>query len=199
MSVLGSRAAEARYQIREELATYRVLEELHPGRPSPRLQPPRYLPQRVTVVPQERAAQNAIVRIVSITEAFVFGRLLDATEPRLPAEPLVDVLWESEINSALTWEGRIKSWLRLHKVNLERASSYKSFRSFIDARNAIAHGLGQLTWHQLKARRDVAAGLRAAGIDVRSGRLVLTGKVVEDCARQAVSFIAELDAAAPTP
>jgi hypothetical protein len=197
--VLGGRAAESRFRIREELAEYRVLAAAQPGVAAPRLQPRRYLPQPIVIVPSQRAAQNAIVRMVSIAEAFVLGRLVDATEPRLPANPLVEVLWESEIQSALTWDGRVKSWLRLHKVNVESAPAFQSFRSFIDARNAIAHGLGLLTWHQSKAKRDVAAGLRAVGIDVQAGRLVLSSKVVEECARRGVSLIAYLDAAAPTP
>ena len=198
-AVLGARAAESRYRIREELAAYRVLEASLPQQPRSRLQPRRYLPQPVVIMPIDRAAQNAILRIVSIAEAFVFGLLLDATEPRLPSDPLVDILWENEIQAALSWDGRLKSWLRLHKVNVESAAPYQAFRSFIDARNAIAHGLGLLTWHQLRGKRDIAAGLKAVGIEVRTGRLVLTSRAVEECATRGVIFVRYLDSTATTP
>jgi hypothetical protein len=194
---LGARAADSRHRIREELATYRILESIPPQRSRFRLRPHRHLPAPVVVLPIDRAAQNAIVRMVAVAEAFVFGLLVDSTEPRLPADPLVDVLWEHEIESALNWGGRVNTWFRLHQVNIDKAGEYQAFRSFIDARNAIAHGLGSLTWHQLRGKKDVAAGLKAVGIDVRSGRLILTSRAVEECAIRSVAFIRFLDDAAP--
>lgn len=196
---LSARAAESRYLIREELAAFRLVQDVRPHGSRMRLRPRRHLPEPVIVLPAERAAQNGMVRIVSITEAFVFGRLLDVTEPRLPADALVGLLWEREVDNAITWDGRLKSWFRLHKVNLESSSVYRDFRTFVDARNSITHGLGRLTWHQLRGKRDVANEFRAVGIDVLHDRLVLSSASIEACALRGVELIRWLDGAVAEP
>jgi hypothetical protein len=193
--VLGARAAESRHRIQEELAAFRVM-AARPPSAYPRLQPQRHLPDPVVVTATDRAAQNAILRIVAVTEAFVFGLLVDKTQPQLPGDRLVEILWASEIQSAQTWDGRLKSWLRLHQVNVDDAAEYRVFRGCIDARNAIAHGLGYLTWHQRQGKRNVPAALKAVDIGVDGGRLSLTVRAIETCATRSIDLIRWLDGAA---
>lgn len=65
---------------------------------------------------------------------------------------------------------------------------------FVDARNAIAHGLGSLTRKQLQKRSKVSARLAQAGISLARDVLKLQPANVERCATVMKDYVRWLDA-----
>jgi hypothetical protein len=148
-----------------------------------------------------RRVEDAIARLLSITEEFTFGLLIEVTERQLPANRVVDVLWEAHIDRATeTWNQRMGAWNELHEVSFSSGfSGYDRLLGFIEARNAIVHGLGRLTrkqTHTVKARRATVGRLKAARIDVVGARLTLNIDHVTGCGETVRGFIYWLDGAA---
>ena len=141
-------------------------------------------------------SHDAILRLVAIAEDFSFGRLADKTEHLLPVHHLVDLLWDSELDrSGDTWHGRLGLWQRLYGVNVrDTFPSYSALAGFIEARNAITHGLGELTRRQRGARERTRQRLRQAGVGVQHDAVVVLEEQVEFCAQVVREFIVWLDA-----
>ena len=122
------------------------------------------------------------------------SRLIDATESQLPDEPLVGKLWDLALRrSGNTWEQRRDLWKRLHQVRLRDFDHDEPLQGFIEARNAISHGLGDLTRMQLRKNEEVRKLLTAAGLRLRGATLLLHEEDVEQCATIVRAFIEWLD------
>jgi hypothetical protein len=139
-------------------------------------------------------AQDAVLRIVAITEAFSLGRFVDVVEPRLPSDPVVAALWDAELDRASdTWAQRDDLWKNYKNVQMATFPQRQILLGFIEARNAISHGLGELTRKQLRKRSTTIARLRHARIRLRGDSLVIGTADVELCACVAKEFIRWLD------
>ncbi len=138
--------------------------------------------------------EDALVRLISIAEEFTHGLLLELTSRKLPADARVAVLWDSHVDRETdTWEQRMATWRLVHSVSIPSSPRYDVLFGFIQARNAIVHGLGSLTRKQLRDRTKSVARLRAARISVNGDQLVLTGRHVEQCADVVRTLIRWLD------
>lgn len=130
---------------------------------------------------------NALVDLVAIAENFSVHRLrgIDRT------------LSEDRISN---WIKRKAEW-KSHGVDFDSdlGTLWMAMSGYIEARNAIQHGLGELTDMQLgkKRRTDVLRGLRACGVMVDGGEVLLVGDDVRRCAESCARFILELDNRAP--
>lgn len=145
------------------------------------------------------AANDAVLRLVAIAEDFVSTLLIELTERRLsPVQPLTQALWQAEIGRVdTTWERRVSAWTRLHGVDMKRDfSCFAELEGFIAARNAITHGLGELTRRQLADRANHARHLAAAGIALENRRVIIGAANVDSCADVARALIRWLDDAA---
>ena len=146
--------------------------------------------------------EDALSRLLAIAEEFTFGLLVELTERQLPSDALVATLWEEHVNRETdTWEQRLGAWNRLHEVAIaSEFPRHEPLQGFIQARNAIVHGLGVLTRKQTntpKRRNRTISRLGAADIFVTTGdRLVLSVDHVAACASVIRSFIEWLDGAA---
>jgi hypothetical protein len=139
-------------------------------------------------------AQDAILRIVSIAEDFSIGRFVDAIEPTLPPHGIVTELWDAQLDRASdTWQQRDELWKTYKNVNVATFPQMQVLQGFIVARNAVAHGLGQLTRKQLRKRASTVGRLGQADIRVRGDVLDLGAADVERCAGAVLAFIAWLD------
>src|SRR5205085_11567759 len=88
---------------------------------------------------------DAILRAVAIAEDFSLTRLVEATEDLLPQKRVFLELWRTEQKQSLeTWPRRLDAWKRLHDVRIQaKFPARLQLLGFIEARNAIAHGLGE--------------------------------------------------------
>lgn len=143
--------------------------------------------------------QATLVRFLSITESF-------GTE-RLHAEM-------NKIISSLHHDGARKMWLDAHKAAIlgwekQKAayadwlqvpeSKWTGLLVLTQARNAAAHGSGQLTWlQQQKSPKSLNAlkiNLRNQLIEVTGNRIVLSEETIERAATTCAKFIHSIDAA----
>jgi hypothetical protein len=141
--------------------------------------------------------ESAILALISVGEEFSFSRLVDMTEERSPSDPIVSLLWDAELaRSGDTWTQRDELWKRYFGIAAGGFSDRASLLGFVDARNAIAHGLGTLTRKQLLQKPKVTARLAQAGIALHGSSVILEPRHVEKCAVVVKGYIRWLDAAA---
>lgn len=150
----------------------------------------------------ELPAHDAIVRMVSYAEHYASTELRATVETRLTGEgPIYDAA-RAQITHQLdaNWHSRStrsKSWLAL---DLRAQASFRRLEGFVEARNAIVHGLGELTDQQLSnsRRKKTHQRLREARIPLSGRRLLIEERHVVSCAENVCAFAAWLDASIPS-
>jgi hypothetical protein len=143
--------------------------------------------------------EDALTRFMSIADEFTVGLLVELTQAKLPSDARVAELWEQYVDrNTDSWEQRFKTWERLHGVSMSGFPRYHPLWGYIEARNAVVHGLGVLTRKQLKREKTSTGRLRAARIHTVGARLVLTADHATDCASVVKDLINWLDAQAAT-
>ena len=109
--------------------------------------------------------QATVLRLVSVTEAFCVERLESLS--RAAIDPATSSARRAIFDDALrnatgTWQGirdALKNW---HQVE----PSWKRNEGVEEARNTVAHGLGQLTYRQRTSRTKTDERLSRVGISV---------------------------------
>jgi hypothetical protein len=141
-----------------------------------------------------------IPHMASIAEEFSRELLLDGTRALVPSAPAVlEVLWErAERDAEATWEKQTTAWKSWHGIDVRAANEYKVLEGVIQARNAIVHGLGELTRRQLGNDGGTAMKTRLAsvGIPVVGRRLLIDAAAAARCSDIVVAYILWIDAAA---
>ncbi|MCK8478073.1 hypothetical protein [Microbacterium aurugineum] len=130
---------------------------------------------------------NALVDMIAIAENFSVLRL----------RGIDDTLTEDQVSN---WVKRKAEWKsRGVDFDSDLGGVWPAMSGFIEARNAVQHGLGEITDMQLgkKRRIDVLRGLGACGVLVDGGELRLFDSDVRHCAELCATFILELDNRAP--
>lgn len=185
---LSRHAEEARVLINRTLAAHRfVIAALKAHRQE----------RRLGASVQDRVQlqrQATLVRLLSITESFAATRLTAEVEPKFAAltGEAPRRIWEAAaISATRTWSEQsaaYKGWLGVSIKN-------EDVETLAQARNAVAHGLGNLTRQQLRSGSAVVDQLTKFGICVEDGRIELAeddiGRAAEVCRTQ----IAAIDSA----
>ena len=132
----------------------------------------------------------------AVCEEFSRSVLLECSEPIVPlTHPLLERLWTAAEGKAETWPGQVEAWKEWHGVDLSGQPEYKSLRPIVEARNAIVHGLGQLTRRQ--TRKDggakVKRELATVGIRTNGRQILVDEAAMKVCANAATAFINWLD------
>ena len=138
--------------------------------------------------------QATLVRLLSITEAFCAERLLQQVEKVISPSRhhMVSTVWNGAAVAATRgWEDQRRSY----KEWLGVQADWKVVERLAEARNAVAHGLGTLTRKQRRNEESVRAKLRAAGIQLEKGRIVLSDASLAAAAAACRAFIEEVDLA----
>lgn len=130
---------------------------------------------------------NALVDTVAVCENFVTARLL-AIRPSLP------------FDEVSTWKKRQRAWLNEASVDLASLPGWYEVVGFVEARNALQHGLGRLTELQLdRWRNETLKALATATVGLVGDRVAVDGRAAERCADACQRLIVALDAKAPKP
>jgi len=130
---------------------------------------------------------NVIVDLVAEVENFTVFRL-QSIKPNLTETDL------------FSWTKRKNAWLKHGTVDLASlGSSWPRVQGFVEVRNALQHGLGELTDFQLSLahRERVLAAVRSCSVHLDGGRVMLHPADVSRCADSCLTFISMLDCAAP--
>lgn len=146
-----------------------------------------------TTAPVQIRRQATLLRIMSIVEAFVADQLVQRFEPHAPPpRPAIldDVFVRAEDAAISTWPKMIEHYGRWFDIKLSRTKCppWRRVEAMTNARNAIAHGLGELT------RRMARKGTRELELDFATLGLTLSGNSVtisEDSLRRAAETARE--------
>jgi hypothetical protein len=99
---------------------------------------------------------------------------------------------EKELAGSSNWEARRRAFKRHHNLDLKKCAQYHYLEGAIEARNAIAHGLGRLTTRQRLAP-ETSRHLAAANVAVVNNRVELKLDHLIECTRCCAEFIVALD------
>lgn len=126
-----------------------------------------------------------LVGMIAEVESFCVSRTTERIKSELGKDSALarDATREVERGIEGSWQQRIHSWKRWYGVVAARSDFDKTL-AFVEARNAIVHGSGHLTRRQLgnDAGRSVINQLRANGVKVQNGRIILTDDNLSACA-----------------
>ena len=146
---------------------------------------------------EETAIAGGLLRIISVTEEFTSSTLIREIERRIPiANNQVARIWDATSNDlAMSWQRVCTGWKDLLDINVEQSATFKQLHPFIEARNAVTHGLGDLTRKQRSKQGGAAvkAKLASAGFQLVGNRIMLSQADVAKAATVAVGFIKWLD------
>lgn len=164
---------------------------------------PRRFPNPDKADREQLQRQATLIRFLAITESF-------STE-RLHAEM-------DQIITPLGHAGTRKMWIAAHKTAVLGWEKQKdAYQDWLDvpnpvwtelltltqARNAVAHGSGRLTWLQQQKNAAGLASLKTKlnnqKITLDGNRILLTEESIERAAETCITFIESLDASLTTP
>lgn len=147
-------------------------------------EPGRHLPAR-----ELDSQVNALVDLVAVTESYFADRLAEvAPGAKQPT----------------TWRARAKAWRDETGVDLAADARWPLLMGFVEARNALQHGLGRLTEMQLDPssrrgheprRTQVLRDLAACGLVLDGDRVAVLARDVERCLVACRELVLAADAA----
>lgn len=141
--------------------------------------------------------QATLVRFLSITEAFATDLLYRRIESVMGEidHPAGRIIWEDRYDQA------ISNWSSLREVfngwfGVDK-KLWTDLLELTEARNAVAHGHGRLTWKQRrKSAEALELKLRRRSIVVRNDLIILSDESLREAARTCREFIEQLDKSA---
>ena len=138
------------------------------------------------------------MRIVALAETFAGSRLRSGQAVYMGVVGNTLTVWEGILNRAdRTWVNREQVWGREFGVELLDCPDYAPFRGFVEARNAVTHGLGYLTDQQLSRLSEVESYLKAANVELDGRRVLFGDRHVEAASYIAIGLVRWLDFTAP--
>jgi hypothetical protein len=140
-------------------------------------------------------AQSAYLRLISIDEAYCDALSVQAIRGTLanPDRFLSLLLDEHEINASSNWKKREETFSQYHGITLSKFEQWQLLSAGIQARNAIAHGLGSLTGRQRTALATQQRRLSKVRIGLLGIRLQISSEAVDECVRFSKAFVRWLD------
>jgi hypothetical protein len=144
--------------------------------------------------PVQDRCQATLVRLLSITEAFsaeLLSREVSRSVAGAANAAATKIAEDAVIRGTAGWSDQqrsFKDWLGVDE-------DWKAVERLAEARNAVAHGLGKLTRHQMKREQSVKGKLKAAGIAVDNNRVVLSDTNLAAAALACRNFVEKLDLA----
>jgi hypothetical protein len=136
--------------------------------------------------------QATWLRMISVTENFCADRLLEAAEAEIvPSESVVrSLVWDKASTVAIgSWPAMKEAYNSWFGVKPDWAG----VEALIQVRNAIAHGLGELTRLQLRKRPSTAASINRAGVVLADNRIILSEENMQDARDCCAKLIESLD------
>jgi hypothetical protein len=135
--------------------------------------------------------------LISVVEAYVDIVCAALLRENVPTtHDLVRRLVErAELRASITWQERKEAFANYHHISIGQLARWPELDAGITVRNAIAHGLGQLTAQQ--RANNTAQKITQIGVTVRDGCVVITDANLQRCRDVCVAFIRSLDGALP--
>jgi hypothetical protein len=140
--------------------------------------------------------QATLVRLVSIVEAFTTTSLVTRVESHAPpsrTDILGSIYANAENQAVGSWKGLETSYKQWFKISIDKCGAWKRLQATHDARNAIAHGLGDLTRRMTRGKTDPRTRLKLIDIAVTGIRIEIKESSLRKVADAGRDFIEELD------
>lgn len=143
--------------------------------------------------------QAALFRLVSIVEAFVAGGLVERLEPHAPPPRtpiLEDVYSRAEDGAISSWPKMREHYKQWFQIGMVQCPVWRKVEAMTNARNVIAHGVGELT--RRMARRDPAnlrRDLATIDVSISGSSLRVPESAVSASAFAGRDFVVWLDSA----
>jgi hypothetical protein len=145
--------------------------------------------------PTEVSRNACLLRMVSIVEAYadlMSSEMFEAGTPN--ANDLVrQLVADVELRSSSTWDRRATAFKDFHQVRLPSIERWRELQAAVQARNAVAHGLGNLTPRQRTG--STARTLTRIKVDVRDQRIQVSEAALVRVRDDLVRFLRDLDRA----
>lgn len=160
---------------------------------------PTVIPERLAIsrANSDGSGNSAIVRIVATAEHFCTEKTKKRLQATLPANTEMQsaALAAVERQVDTSWPSRRDAWKRWYGIETGQASPISRFMAFVEARNAVMHGGGHLTGHQLKGDGGAAVRKLLANIHLglQNDRLHIRETNVRECAVVSRSMVRWLD------
>jgi len=148
-------------------------------------------------VSHQARTQSTLLRLTSIVEAHVVHQLVQRIEPHFPMPRTViieDIYLDAEDRAISSWPAMVTAYKKWLGINLRSCPNWESIQAMIDARNAVAHGVGELTRRQ--ARKDLVQLRRLFSridINIDGTLLEISDKAVGSTSLAGRHFIVWLD------
>jgi hypothetical protein len=159
---------------------------------------PRRFPNPDKADREQLQRQATLIRLLAITESFSTERLhseMDKIITPLGHNGARKMWMEAHQTAIMGWEKQknaYRKWLEVPD------STWTELFVLTEARNAVAHGSGRLTWLQQQKHMTKPASLpdrlRTQKITLVGNRILLTEQSIKQAAETCTTFIKELDA-----
>lgn len=136
--------------------------------------------------------QATLLRMLSIAEAFCVDRILEQAEDEVEPQgsPVRALMWDRASTSAVSnWEGIRRTYKTWYNLRPE----WGPVGQFVEVRNAIAHGLGQITRMQRLNLASTLSKIAGAGVLVDEERIVLDESNLNHARIVCLDLIADVD------
>lgn len=143
--------------------------------------------------------QAMLVRITSIVEAHVSHQLVQRLESHVPpprATILDDVYVRAEDKAIGNWRSMVDHYRRWFdiKITQRECPPWRRIEAMRNARNAVAHGLGELTRRMARRNTDqLKRDFATLGITITGSAIVITEESLRRAAFSACEFLEWLD------
>jgi hypothetical protein len=192
--VTSTRAEETNRLLMSTVAQYHRQESVLAIAPRPRGRL-RRLP--TSTASRQVRSQFTLVRIASIIELHVASELVNNIEPHIPkpmSSILQDIYTTAEDRFLGTWPSMTEAYKKWLSIDLSKCDDWKRMQALTSLRNAVAHGVGDLTRRQ--ARQDVTklvASLSLIKVTVTGTRIDVSDATIHISATAGRRFVSWLD------
>jgi hypothetical protein len=97
----------------------------------------------------------------------------------------------AELKASTTWYDRKNALSQYHHIKVGEFDRWYELDAGIEVRNAIAHGLGQLTRRQRQGKAE--SKVSQIGVIVRDGSIVIDNRSLKRCRDVCINFVCYLD------
>ncbi len=146
------------------------------------------------VDPDDMPKHAYVLRTFSIAEAFTDTLCIDLirTANKAPDLLLESMIREIDETASRSWASRGQAFKRLHGVSFSSISSWKQMSAAQHLRNAIAHGLGQMTASQ-RHMEGLTKQFQSIDVTIAGGAVVITDSSLVKISSAVRSYVTELD------
>lgn len=143
--------------------------------------------------------QATLVRITSIIEAYVAEQLVQRFESHAPPprQPIIDDVYvRAEDNAIGSWPKMTDHYGRWFGIKMNRRTcpAWRRIEALTNARNAVAHGLGELTRRMARKNQDeLRRDFATIDVAMAGNAIVLTEASLRNAVAAGSDFIEWLD------